>query len=80
MKSTILSVVLTLVAIAPAAASTGNWVCVANSTYGTHGTSSYWSGDAGSRKGAEASAINKCVAFAVNKRGCAVNRCWVGRD
>jgi hypothetical protein len=80
MKTTILSVALTLFAVGQAAANTGNWVCMANSTYGTHGTSSHWSGGAHTRSGAEASAISKCVAFAVNKRGCAVNRCWVGRD
>ena len=79
MKSALLTIALMLFAVGEAAANTGGWVCIANSTYGTHGTSSHW-GDAGSRQGAEAAALNKCVAYSVNKRGCAVNRCWVGHD
>jgi hypothetical protein len=80
MKSAALVVSLILFGTGQAFAATGSWTCIANSTYGTHGTSSHWSSNTGSRQGAEASAISKCVAFAVNKRDCRVNRCWVGRD
>lgn len=80
MRYAILVFSLSLLTTHFAAANTGNWVCIANSTYGTHGTSSHWSGSAGSRSDAEASAIHKCVAFAVNKRDCRVNRCWLGSE
>lgn len=80
MKTAALFVGLMSFGAGQAAANTGSGSCVARSTYGTHGTSSHWSSDTGSRQGAGASAISKCLAFAVNKRDCQVNRCGIGRN
>jgi hypothetical protein len=60
------------------AATAGGWVCIAKSSYGTHAPTTTWSDAASSRQGAEGSAIGKCVAQAVNKRDCRVQRCWIG--
>jgi hypothetical protein len=59
------------------AGSAGQWVCIAKSSYGTHATTTNWSSPASSRRQAESSAVGKCVAAAVNKRDCKVQRCWI---
>lgn len=59
------------------AASAGTWVCMAKSTYGTHAATTVWSAYEDSRKGAEASALEKCWIEAANKRDCRLTRCWI---
>lgn len=55
----------------------GHWVCIADSTLGSHGTTTVWSKYAASMQQAKRSALRKCNADAANKQDCSISRCWL---